>query len=88
MTQAHKTIERELKKYPNNECKEWKAVCDKVFTTYRWKDEYAVLRLYYTEHKTRIAVCMEACICENTFTNWRRSILENAEKWAIVVGLL
>lgn len=88
MKQAYKVIEQELRKYPNNENAKWKAVCDKVFTTFRWRDEYTVLRLYYLKNKSRIAVCAEASICENTFTNWRKALLNNAYTWAIADGIL
>ncbi len=88
MTQAHKTIESEFRKYPNNERPEWKSVCDNVIAAYRWEDEYILFNKFYIEKKSRIAVCMEIGISENTFTNWKRAILENAYKWAISYGLL
>lgn len=88
MTQAYKIIEREFRKYPNNAESAWKIVCEHVMTTYRWENEYILFNKYYMEKKTRIQVCLEIGISENTFTNWKRSLLGNAYKWAISYGLL
>lgn len=88
MTQAHKAIEKEFRKYPNNECNEWKTVCDKVLERFKWTQNEKLIRKYYIENKTPIAVCMELFMSEREFYYSKREILDMAFRWAREYKLL
>ncbi len=88
MTQAHKKIESEFRKYPDNESPEWKVVCDKVLERFKWTQNEKLIRKYYIEKKSPIAVCMEICVSEREFYYSKREVLDMAFRWAKEYKLL
>lgn len=88
MTQAHKTIEKEFRKYPNNENAEWKSVCDKTLERFKWTQNEKLIRKYYFDGKSPIEVYMELYMSEREFYYSKREILDMAFRWAREYKLL
>lgn len=86
--QAHKTIEREFRKYPNNENSAWKVVCDKVLERFKWTQNEKLIHKFYFESKSPTSVAMELYMSEREFYYSKREVLDMAYRWAKELKLI